>query len=140
MLSGLNYSPDFKKTPLLIWHEFIRRVTYHIPKVTKQHELKLLPSLQALILHSKRSNYVLKLVISTTLFTSPFLQCFEQFGWHKIDDGNVRITWDRDVSEEEEASDSSSEEDSARELDSDSELSDIPNEEAIMDSDSDGAL
>ena len=34
----------------------------------------------------------------------------------------------------------SSEEDSARELDSDSELSDIPNEEAIMDSDSDGAL
>ena len=104
MLSTLNYSPDFNESSPLSWHEFVRRVTYHIPKVTEVHEQKLLTSLQAVILHSKRANYVFKLAISATLFTSPFLQCFEQFGWHKTAEGNVRLTWDRDVSEEESAS------------------------------------
>ena len=137
MLSCLNYSPDLNKAPLFIWHEFIRRVTYHIPKITKLHEQKVLPSLQALILHSKRANYLLKLVISATLVTSPFLQCFEQFGWHKTDEGNVRITWDRDVSEEESTS---SDEESAGESGSESELSDVPNVEEMVDTDSDGAL
>ena len=80
MLSALNYSPDPNKASLLIWHEFVRRVTYHVPKVTKLHEQKLLPSLQALILHGKRANCV---AISASLFTSPFLQCFEQFEWQK---------------------------------------------------------
>ena len=137
MLSSLNYSPDLNKASLSIWHEFIRRVTYHVPKVTKLHEQKVLPSLQALILHSKRANYVLKLAISATLFISPFLQCFEQFGWHKTDGGDVQITWDRHVSEEEEST--SSGEESAGDSGSESETQ-VPNANEMVDTDSDGAL
>ena len=40
------------RTPLYKWHDFIRKVCYHMPKVSKVHELKLLPSIKALILHS----------------------------------------------------------------------------------------
>ena len=36
---------------------------------------------------------MLKLAISATLVTSPFLHCFEQFGWHTVD-GSVQTTWD----------------------------------------------
>lgn len=85
----------------------------------------MLASLQALILHSKRANYVLKLAISATLITTPFLQCFEQFGRHKTDEGDVQITWDRDISEDESAN---SDEESAGESGSKSE-SQVPNAE-----------
>lgn len=81
MLSAVQYKASTStQLPLLKWHEFIRKVTYHVPKVTKSHELKLLPSFQALHLHSKRANYVLKLVLSTPWIHSPFLNCFTQFG------------------------------------------------------------
>ena len=75
MLSSVNYTPDTKRTPLATWHEFIHRVTYHVPKVTKQHELKVIPSFQALIFYSKRANYVLKLAVSITykLCVHPFV-------------------------------------------------------------------
>ena len=72
---------------------------------------------------------MLKLTVSATLFTSPFLQCFEQFGWHTTGEGHVAITWDRDVSEEKSVS---SDEESSSE-------SDLPNVE-MVDTDSDGAL
>ena len=84
-----------------------------------------------LILHSKRADYVLKLVISVTLFTSPFLPSFEQFGWHKTEDGYICITWDRDVSEEESAS---SDEESTGDSGSESEF---PNSQDMVNTDSD---
>lgn len=76
----------------LKWLQFIRRVYYHVPKVTKVHEFKLIPSLQPLILHSQRANYILKLLLSVPLFVSPFLNCYEQFGWQNVD-GRVDIIW-----------------------------------------------
>lgn len=91
------------------WHEFIRRITYHIPKVTKLHEYKLLPKYQALVLHCKRANYVLILVLSAPWTHSPFLPCFEQFGWH-VENDCIFITWDSDLHDsDEEVSDSDSE-------------------------------
>ena len=64
-----------------------------MPKVTKFHEYKLIPSYQALTLHCKRADYVLKLIMSTPWYQSPFLPCFEQFDWHK-EDTNIMVTWD----------------------------------------------
>lgn len=62
---------------------------------------------------------------------------FEQFGWHKTDEGYVEVTWDMQVGEESPSSD----EESAVESDSESELSRVPNVEEIVDTDSvDGAL
>ncbi len=61
--------------------------------VTKLHELKLIPSSQALVLHCKRANYILKLNLSIPLTQSPFLLCYEQFDWHTTN-GEVSITWD----------------------------------------------
>ena len=90
MFSALNFTPS-SRSQLSKWHEFIRRVTYHIPKVTKTHESKVLPSYRALLLHCKRATYILKLTLSSPLRQSPFLLCFEQFGWHTRD-GNVEIT------------------------------------------------
>ena len=113
MFSALHYTPS-TGTDLSSWHGFIRRVTYHVPKVTKYHEFKLLPSYQALTLHCKRANYVLKLTLSAPWASSPFLACFEQFGWHREEDDGVTITWDEDPHDSE-ASDGS---------DSDAELSD----------------
>ena len=43
MLSAISYSPD-NLTTVFKWHNFIWKVGYHIPKVTKQHEMKLIPS------------------------------------------------------------------------------------------------
>ena len=137
MLSSVNYTPDTKRPPLATWHEFIHRVTYHVPKVTKQHELKVIPSFQALILHSKRANYVLKLAVTVTILSSPFLHCFEQFGWH-TSDGTVEITWDnKDVAEAD-----SCEENSDEELDSEAEppVTEVEEQEQMEESDSDGAL
>ena len=70
MLSVINYSPKHHK-----WLEFIRRVGYKFSKVTKLHESKLIPSLQQLILHSKRANYILKFLLSVPLreFHSSFV-------------------------------------------------------------------
>ncbi len=106
MLSSLHYTPCSMQLPA--WHEFIRRVTYHVPKVTKFHEHKLVPSYQALLLHCKRANYVLKLALSAPWTHSPFLPCFEQFGWH-VDNDTIFITWDSDLHESDEESDSDSE-------------------------------
>ena len=53
MVSALNYASPSSTT--VTWHEFIRRVAYHVPKVTKYHEHKLLPSYQALVLHCSRA-------------------------------------------------------------------------------------
>ena len=138
MLSSINYKPESKQAPLTTWHEFIRRVTYHVPKVTKQHELKLLPPLQALLLHSKMANYVLKLAVSVTILSSPFLHCFEQFGWHTSNE-SVQITWDNNNVEE--TMYSSSEEDSDGQ-EGQSEVPVISREEQdqMADTDSDGAL
>ena len=92
MLSAINFS-TLLHTPLLKWHELIRKVGYHIPKVTKVHEFKLIPSSRALVLHCKRANYILKLSLSIPLLQSPLLLCYEQFGWYTTD-GSVCITWD----------------------------------------------
>lgn len=109
MLAAVQYTPS-SRTSLSMWHEFLRRVTYHIPKVTKYHEHKLLPSYQALVLHCKRANYVLKLTMSSPWSHSPFLACFEQFGWHK-ENGNILISWDAEdhLDSDTEDSDSASE-------------------------------
>ena len=72
MLSALNYSPS-RRSKFSTWHEFIRRVTFHVPKVTKTHEFRVLPSYHALLLHCKRATYVLKLALSSPLRQSPFL-------------------------------------------------------------------
>ena len=82
------------KSELAVWHDLVRRVTYHIPAVTKFHEYKLLPSYNVLISHCKRANHVMKLALSAPLSTSPFLTCFTQFGWHVDSSGNVCITWE----------------------------------------------
>ena len=55
--------------------------------------MKLISSSQALVLHCKRANYILKLSLSIPLTQSPFLPCYEQFDWHTTD-GEVSITWD----------------------------------------------
>ena len=117
MLTALNFCPS-SRSPLLTWHEFIRRVTYHVPKVTKTHESKVLPSYSALLLHCRRATYIVKLSLGSPLLQSPFLFCFEQFGWH-IKDGNTQITWEtgHDPSTVEEASDSESDLDSAVDTD-----------------------
>lgn len=93
--------------------------------MTKLHEQKLIPSLQALIL---QANYVIKLALSSSLITSPFLQCFEQFGWHKTGDGTI---WDRDVTVSADSSSSSGEESE----DSDTDSSDEPENTVDIDSD-----
>ena len=116
MLSALNFTPS-SRSQLSTWHEFIRRVTYHMPKVTKTHEFKVLPSYRALLHHCKRATYIVKLILSSSLRQSPFLLCYEQFGWH-TKDGNVEITWDSgNPSYAEEASDSENDLDSAGETD-----------------------
>ena len=89
---------------------------------------------------------MLKLVISATLVTSPFLQCFEQFGWHTMD-GHVQITWDNNEDTMEET-ESSSEEESDGEDKSEgegsvSERSEIPiayETDSAGEDDGDGAL
>ena len=110
MLSALNYSPDSRQAPLTRRHEFIHRVTYHIHKVTKQHEQKVLPSLQVLIGVCAQA--------SATLPTSPFLHCFEQFGCHTVD-GSVQTIWDNNEECMEEETYSSREEESDEESRSD---------------------
>ena len=89
----------YNQAPLNTWQRFIRRVTYHVPEVTKQHEQKVIPSIQALICHSGRANYVLKLAVSASILYSPFLHYFEQFGWHRSE-GSVQITWDNNDEEQ----------------------------------------
>ena len=94
MLSSLHFTtPTTANSDLALWDDFIRRVTYHVPTVSKYHEHKLLPSYQALVLHAQRANYVLKLALSTPWTMSPFLPCFLQFGWH-VDNDIVLIKWD----------------------------------------------
>ena len=86
-----------------------------MPKVTKYHEQKVLPSLHALVLHCKRANYVLKLTLSAPWAVSPFLPCFEQFGWHN-QENSVQITWDADqihTSEEQDLEPASDDSDSS---------------------------
>ena len=118
MLSTIHFQPSTTMSELALWHEFMRRVTYHIPTVTKYHEYKLVPSYQTLVLHCKRANYVMKLFLSAPLTVSPFLPCFTQFGWHVKSEGgteSICITWDSENGpdpEEEEGSSSGSEEDS----------------------------
>ena len=89
---------------------------------------------------------MLKLAISATLVTSPFLHCFEQFGWHTVD-GSVQTTWDNNEECMEEETYSSSEEESDEEgrsdiEDSASQSSEIPHVEEVdlQHEDSDGAL
>ena len=106
MLSSLHFTPH--QSTDATWHEFIRRVTcYHVPKVTKFHEHKLLPSYCALSLHCKRASYVLKLTMSTPWILSPFLFCHEQFGWHEDHEGNVLVTWDDEDKQTSDVEDSS---------------------------------
>ena len=112
LFSALNFGPS-SRSPLSTWHEFIRRLTYHIPKVTKTHEFKVLSSYSALLLHCRRATYIVKLTLSSPLLQSPFLFCFEQFGWHNKD-GNTQITWETGhPSNVEESSDSEHDLDSA---------------------------
>ena len=115
MLSAINFSSTLH-TPLLRWHDFIRKSGYHIPKVSKLHEMKLIPSSRALVLHCKRANYVLKLSLSVPFTQSPFLLCYEQFGWHKTD-GELSITWDDGEPPESEDDDDESEDEPADEED-----------------------
>ena len=70
ILSAINFSTTLH-TPFLKWHDLIRKIGYHIPEVTKLHELKLIPSSRALILRCKRANYILKLSLSIPLSQSP---------------------------------------------------------------------
>ena len=72
MLSAINFCTSLH-TPVLKWHEFIREVGYHVPKVTKVHEFKLILSSRALLLHCKRANYILKLNTSTSVSFTPLL-------------------------------------------------------------------
>ena len=125
MLSALNFTPS-SRSQLSMWHELIRRVTYHIPKVTKTHEFKVLPSYRALLLHCRRATYILKLTLSSPMRQSPFL-CYEQFGWHKNLDGNVQITWDSgDLSGVDSESDSAGETDEEQSGSSDSKQETLP--------------
>ena len=48
MHSAVNFLPSIGKSNLAVWHDFVQRVTYYVPTVTKYHEYKLLPSYQAL--------------------------------------------------------------------------------------------
>ena len=90
---------------------------------------------------------MLRLTISVTLPTSPFLHCFEQFGWHTVD-GTVQTIWDNNEECMEEETYSSREEESDEEgrsdteEDSASESSDLTHveEEDLQHEDSDGAL
>lgn len=77
--------------------------------MSKLHELKLIPSIRALVLHSMRANYVIKLSLSVPYFQSPFLPCFEQFGCQS-QEGDVCITWDDGVSVESDSEESDEEE------------------------------
>ena len=66
---------------------------------------------------------MLKLAISATRPTSPFLNCFEQFGWHTVD-GSVQTRWDNNEECMEEETYSSREEEPDEEGRSDTEDSD----------------
>lgn len=122
MLSAINFSTTLH-TSLFKWHEFIRKVGYHTPRVTKLHEFKLIPSLRALFLHCMRANYIIKLSLSVPLFRSPFLPCFEQFGWNTTD-GQVCITWNDGDSPESEGEESEEESDHEAEDEGQSESED----------------
>ena len=80
------------------------------------------------------------MAVSVTILSSPFLHCFEQFGWH-TSDGAVEITWDNNNAAEPESY-SSSEENSDEEQDSEAEppVTEVEGQEQMADSDCDGAL
>ena len=120
MLLAINYSSKLQ-TPLLRWHEFIHKVGYHVPKVTKVHEYKLIPSSRALVLQCLRANYIIKLSLSVPLRVSPFLPCFEQFEWHCTTDDSINITWDDGDPPEDESEESDQESDEEGEVQSDRE-------------------
>ena len=132
ILSAIDFSTTLH-TPLFKWHDFIRKIGYHIPKVTKLHELKLIPSSRALILHCKRANYILKLSLSIPLTQSPFLLCYEQFGWHTTD-GEVSITWDDGDSPESDDEEEESEDESA---DGDEQSDEFHGQQIMVESDAD---
>ena len=88
---------------------------------------------------------MLKLAVSATLVTSPFLHCFEQFGWHTVD-GSVQTTSDNSMEEEiyTSSEEESDEEGRSDVEDSASQSSEIPHVEEVevdlQHKDSDGAL
>ena len=75
------------------WHDFVRRVTFHASSVTKNHGAKRIPTITALRLHLKRSNYVLKLAFSSNLTASPDLANHNLFGW-RTSGTDIHVEWD----------------------------------------------
>ena len=143
MFRTLDYPETHKITSILDWHAFIRKLTFHKGKVTKFHEAKVLPSLNALIQHCHRANYVLKLVYSSPRSECQELNQFEKYGWKQTGTSNIEVVWEQpgldttitlqddheSISSEESGEDSDSENDADRDSQQ--------NQELCYDSDSD---
>ena len=95
MLQWLGYSSGESISTLRDWHELIRRVTLHVSTVTTNHELKLIPSWDALTQHWFRANYVMKLAYSAPDTGCPTLFTHESFGWKQSTCRSViEVVWD----------------------------------------------
>ncbi len=75
------------------WCGFVRKVTFHKAKATKDMEANMLPSYTALTKHINRATYVLKLIFSVCHILSPDLKNFYKYGWLQ-GSNNVSIDWD----------------------------------------------
>ena len=138
MFRTLDYPITHKITSIVDWHAFIRKLTFHKGRVTKFHEAKVIPSLNALIQHYHRANYVLKLVYSSPGTECKELQHFEKYGWQQTGPSAIEVVWEQpDLVPDDQ--DSASSEESGEESDSDSDTNrdSHQNQELSYGSDSD---
>ena len=81
-----------KITNLKEWHTFIRKATFHLNKVGRDYEAKVMPSWDALVLHCKRTNYVLNTIVSGKTTKCSTLNKHAEYGWSQIDD-KIVVNW-----------------------------------------------
>lgn len=96
LLLHLGYSPSVNSiSTLKEWHDFVRRITFHLSNATKDFEACLLPSYSALCKHALRATYVLKLLFSVSSVKCSILGEYTMYGWISGDgEGCIEIDWD----------------------------------------------
>ena len=73
------------------WHDFIKKATFSLNKVGKDYEAKVMPSWDALVLHCKRANYVLNMVLSAKGRQCSTLGNIEEYGWTNSE--KIVVNW-----------------------------------------------
>ena len=81
-----------KVTDLKEWHNFIRKTTFHLNKVGKDYEAKVMPSWDALVLHCNRTNYVLNTIHSAKTTKCPTINKYKEYGWTQTND-KIEVNW-----------------------------------------------